>query len=615
MKRKHMLALCLAAALLAGGAAGGAQTARAEEVLQTETLKTVTLSTVEKQGRYIRDLTTDRSMYDPGATVNAVAELAAPSGAAWAGEIVMVLRYLDEPVWEDRASVSSAAGTFAFAVTAPERDFKGYSLEVYLYLDDALADYAMTGVDVSSDWNVFPRYGYVTKMNASLETVRETLERLKDHHINGLFYYDVFDTQEKPLAGTVEDPADSWYTLNRSLAKKQTLLDTINIGHELNIKSFFYNLIFGAYDNYEEAGVSAEWGMYSDQMHQNQDVHDISGIGWETEKFWLMNPANTLWQDYYINAHKDLFSVYPYDGIQVDSLGYRGDRYDYEGNAIKLDDAYVPMLERLTQELDKKVIFNPVSSYGLEQELRSVDYDVVYVEVWPGDTPDFASLKQKADEIYSGTGGKKGTVFGAYMNYDAPKSEDFNTPSINYVNSVLMAAGAAHLELGDTGMLSSEYYPGNSMRITSALAQDLRDEYSFQVAYENLLRGTNLVEVRDETTLGGKSTSSDFQPGNVTSFTKIKYQDGEPAREILHLLNFDGASHDSWVDKGLAQTAPKIKKEMTVTHSCTVAPEKIWVASPDYRGGIMQEVEFTVKNGTVTFTLPYLEYYTMVVME
>lgn len=201
------------------------------------------------------------------------------------------------------------------------------------------------------------------------------------------------------------------------------------------------------------------------------------------------------------------------------------------------------------------------------------------------------------------------------MNYDAPKSEDFNTPSINYVNSVLMAAGAAHLELGDTGMLSSEYYPGNSMRITSALAQDLRDEYSFQVAYENLLRGTNLVEVRDETTLGGKSTSSDFQPGNVTSFTKIKYQDGEPAREILHLLNFDGASHDSWVDKGLAQTAPKIKKEMTVTHSCTVTPEKIWVASPDYRGGIMQEVEFTVKNGTVTFTLPYLEYYTMVVME
>lgn len=57
-------------------------------------------------------------------------------------------------------------------------------------------------------------------------------------------------------------------------------------------------------------------------------------------------------------------------------------------------------------------------------------------------------------------------MIAAYMNYDAPKSENFNTPSINYVNAVLMSAGASHLELGDTGMLSSEYYPGNSMQIT-----------------------------------------------------------------------------------------------------------------------------------------------------
>ncbi len=610
MKGKSKAAFLLAAVLLGGAAAPGEPVRAAEE-----NGKMITLEEAENPGKYIQGITINRSMYHPGETVQGSVSIARYAQASGTGKVRLILRHLGNAVWEDERTVNWGTGGVSFAFPAPERDFTGYALEAYLYLDGKLADYEMTGVDVSSDWNVFPRYGYVTRMAQSADEVANALERLKNHHINGLFYYDVFDTQEKPLAGTVENPAESWNTLNKSLAKKQTLLDTIRIGHELNMKSFFYNLIFGTYDNYEQAGVSPEWGMYCDQRHQEQDVHDISGIGWETEKFWLMNPANHFWQDYYIKVHQDLFSVYPYDGIQVDSLGPRGNRYDYEGNEIQLDNAYVPMLNRLVEELGKKVIFNPVSAYGMEPQLKAVDYDIVYMEVWPSDTPDFAALKEKVDGIYKSSGGRKGTVIAAYMNYDAPKSENFNTPSINYVNAVLMSAGASHLELGDTGMLSSEYYPGNSMQITSGLAEDIRRGYDFMVAYENLLRGTGLTEVSDETFVGGRRTGTDFKPGNVTSFTKIKQEEGETEREILHLLNFEGAAHDSWVDKGLAQTAPRIREQVTVSHHCTKAPSRIWVASPDWKDGICREVEFTQKNGTVTFTLPYLEYYTMVVME
>ena len=607
MKGKSKAALFLGVALIAGAAAPGrpAWAARQE----------INMAEAERPGAWICEMTTDRSMYSPGETIRARVEFSGGDRTAAEGRLLLILRHLDQAVWEQEMAVSPADSGISFEVPAPEKDFTGYALEAYLYLDGRLADYRMTGVDVSSDWNVFPRYGYVTKMDRAEGEVVQALERLKNHHINGLFYYDVFDTQEKPLAGTVEAPADTWNTLNRSLARRQTLLDTIETGHRLNMKSFFYNLIFGTYDNYEQAGISPEWGMYCDQRHQEQDVHDISGIGWETEKFWLMNPANRMWQDYYIRVHQDLFAVYPYDGIQVDSLGPRGNRYDYEGNEISLDNAYVPMLNRLVKELDKKVIFNPVSAYGMEPQLKAVDYDIVYMEVWPSDTPDFAALKEKVDEIYRQNGGKRGTVIAAYMNYDAPKSENFNRPSINYVNAVLMSAGASHLELGDTGMLSSEYYPGNSMQITGRLEQDLRRQYDFLVAYENLLRGTGLTEVRDETFVDGRRTGSDFKPGNVTSFTKVRRQAGEPDREILHLLNFDGAAHDSWVDKGLAQTAPRIRQQVTVSHYCSRVPEKIWAASPDYQGGIRQEIPFNEKDGTVTFTLPYLEYYTMVVME
>jgi len=601
MKAKNIAAMVMAGVMLAGSAFPALA---AQETVSE-------LSSVVRQGSFIRSLTTDRSMYSPKETVTASAKI---SGTGTA-EAAMTLRYLDKEVWTKKQEIDLGTGTWSFSFQAPDRDFTGYSLEMRLYRDGTLLDYTMTGVDVSSDWNVFPRYGYVTKMDYGTEEVEESLDRLKNHHINGLFYYDVFDSQEKPLAGSPEQPAESWETLNRSTAKKQTLLDTINIGHKLNMKSFFYNLIFGVYDGYEQAGAKKEWGMYCDPFHQEQDGHHIGDIGWETKTFWLMNPANKEWQDFYIAAHKDLFSVYPYDGMQVDSLGSRGDRYDYEGNPIQLDNAYVPMLNRLSAELDKKVIFNPVSAYGLNQQLMGTDYDIVYMEIWPAEVKDYASLKKVVDDIYKFTGGRKGTVIAAYMNYDASKAENFNTPSINYINTMLMASGASHLELGDTGMLSSEYYPGKSMRISSALAEDVRNEYDFLVAYENLLRGTGLGEVNDKTVIGAENTSKEFKPGSVSSFTKVKHTDGEPDREILHLINMDGAVHDSWVDKGLAQQAPVIKKDQTVTHTCTFVPTKVWVASPDYNGGMMQEVPFTVRGNKVTFTLPYLEYYTMVVME
>lgn len=418
MKGKSRAAMFLAAVLLTGAAAPGTPVWALEQetAMKQQEAGTVDLSQVASPGTYIRQMTTDRSMYSPGETIRAELVFSEAGRGAGSGTLVLVLRHLGRPLWQQEMAIAPASPGVSFQVPAPEKDFTGYSLEARLYLDGTLADYRMTGVDVSSDWNVFPRYGYVTRMDRPAGEVAQALDRLKNHHINGLFYYDVFDTQEKPLAGTVDNPADTWYTLNRSLARRQTLLDTIETGH------------------------------------------------------------------------------------------------------------------------------------------------------------------------YRENGGRRGTVIAAYMNYDAPKSENFNRPSINYVNAVLMSAGASHLELGDTGMLSSEYYPGNSMQITSGLAEDIR-------------RG------------------SDFKPGNVTSFTRIRRQAGEPDREILHLLNFNGAAHDSWVDKGLAQTEPETMEQVTVSHYCTWTPSRIWMASPDYQEGICQEIPFTQQNGTVTFTLPYLKYYTMVVME
>lgn len=563
-----------------------------------------------KSGVFLKDVYTDKSMYSPGETVTLTAEL--KDGIPSDAKLYLRIRHLDQVVWEQTAPVGAHSASVNFQITMPSEDFTGYSAEVYLREQDTVLDYKMTAVDVSSDWSRFPRYGYITKLDHRTDAeIRENMERMKKHHINGLFYYDVFDSQDKPLAGSVEQPDSEWKSLAGQTVDAQSMKKTIAAGHDLNINSFFYNLIFGAYDKYEERGISPEWGLYRDARHQDQDSHDLGGSSWETPKLWMFNPANTDWQKHFVEAHREFLDVYDFDGLQMDSLGSRGSaRYDYWGNELQLDQTYAPFLDRLEKELDTRVIFNPVGSYGLQQVLNSGVYDVIYVEVWPGDNKDYLSLKKTLDRIYSVTKGEKGSILGAYMDYNVMKGEPFNLPGILYTNAMIAASGGSHLELGDTGMLSNEYYPGHSLRISAELEKRLRNYYSFMVAYENLLRGTGLEEIAAKTRVNKVPASTDAALGQVYAFTKKK---GD--QTILQLLNFDGASSAAWVDSRGAQTAPRIKTNVTVTQTVDQKPSKVYVMSPDYQEGIMQEVEFSWANGEVSFVLPYLEYWDMVVIE
>ena len=47
----------------------------------------------------------------------------------------------------------------------PETDFQGYLAEVYAVSDGMETIYATVGIDVSSDWAKFPRYGFLSKFS------------------------------------------------------------------------------------------------------------------------------------------------------------------------------------------------------------------------------------------------------------------------------------------------------------------------------------------------------------------------------------------------------------------------------------------------------------------
>ena len=47
----------------------------------------------------------------------------------------------------------------------------------------------------------------------------------------------------------------------------------------------------------------------------------------------------------------------------------------------------------------------------------------------------------------------------------------------------------------------------------------------------------------------------------------------------------------------------------------TAKVNRIWVATPDALGGAVQELPFKQAGGEVTFTVPSLKYWTMIVIE
>ena len=86
----------------------------------------------------------------------------------------------------------------------------------------------------------------------------------------------------------------------------------------------------------------------------------------------------------------------------------------------------------------------------------------------------------------------------------------------------------------------------------------------------------------------------------------------------MHLINLKTANSVEWVDDMGTQKEPEDKRAQ-VKHYVTLEPKAVYVASPDYQEGVLEAVDFTAgsdEKGTyVTFQLPYLEYWTMVIIQ
>ena len=545
-------------------------------------------------------LFTDKACYKPGETVTFTAVGTVPADAK--------VRYRTQT----EVVAEQAASGQTWTWTAPDADFTGYLVDVYRTESDGSETVLGTiGVDVSSDWTRFPRYGFVATFDASKTAdgvIEQEMAFLNRCHINGVQFQDWHNKHHWPLGGT-RDKLDEVY---KDIANRDVYTSVIkkyiDVQHSYGMKAMFYNLCFGALSDAAQDGVKEEWYLFKDTKHSQKDSHDLPD-SWKSD-IYLVNPANKEWQQYIGDRNDDVYANFDFDGYQIDQLGDRGNLYTYDGGKANLQLGYESFVKAMKERHPgKRLVMNAVSSYGT-YSIAQGDVDFLYNELWDSESS-FSSIRDiiHNNELYGRHDLQ--TVFAAYMNYTkADNPGEFNTPGVLLTDAVMFALGGSHLELGDH-MLCKEYFPNDNLTMSQELRDAIVRYYDFMTAYQNLLRGGGT-----ETEAGVSSTSdvkvAAWPPaiGNVAAFSR---QVGD--KKVVHLLNFMDADNLSWRDMNGTMPEPRLVEGLPLRMKATAKVNKIWVATPDALGGAVQELPFKQAGGEVVFTLPSLKYWTMIVVE
>ena len=575
-----------------------------------------------KQPKLRYSIETDKCSYCPGDTVTLTLSTTATTGMR------VRYRYLGDVIAD--TLLSSRSWTWI----APPEDFRGYMVEVYRSEEDCDNICATIGIDVSSDWTRFPRYGFVATFGSdkTLSKAKSEMKWLNRCHINGVQFQDWHYCHDWPLGGTREDGLWTSYKdiANRTIYTS-AIKNYIRMQHERGMKSIFYNLCLGALDGWQERGVEAEWFIFKDQNHTTKDKHDLPD-SWKSD-IYLLNPANEGWLAYLAERNDEVYSFLDFDGYQIDQLGSRGNVYDYNGNSVDLRSGYATFINYMkNRHPEKRLIMNAVSQWGTSQIAGTGKVDFLYNEVWGNQAGNsltsgegrFANIKNVIDENCSLSPNLR-TVLAAYMNYTSD-GKNFNTPGIVMADAVMFALGGSHLELGGDHMLCREYFPYSGMKWHSQLEDWMTRYYDFLTAYENLLRD-NWTERTNVKATCSDVTINTWEPQANQVTLLAREVDG---RQVVHLLNFthDETSTDvsddymlCWHDNEAKRPWPQRFENLSIKLTGLTGMgrlRRIWVASPDYCGGAMQELtdfRYTSSTGTVYLTLPSLQFWTMIVIE
>lgn len=544
-------------------------------------------------------ITTDKAVYKPGDRVLLSIDKTLPATAK------IRCRQLDKIITE-----SNLTG-LSWQWVTPSIDFTAYMVDVYNLENGTEKIYGSIAIDVSSDWGHFPRYGFLSAFgnltNNSMDSVMNNLSRL---HINGLQFYDWDYEHHQPLAGTVAHPAANWKDIANRDSYKSTVDYYISSAHNHNMLAMSYNLCYGALNDAAADGVSDQWYMYSDKQHQTKSALTLSPPF--KSNIYLLDPSNTSWQKYIAAKTQDMYDIYAFDGYHVDQLGDWGAKYDYNGNVINVPSGFNSFLTAMKGYMPSKhLVMNAVNQYGQQGNIAAAPVDFLYTEVW-SPNEGYSNLSDIIVNNYSWSNNLKKCVLAAYMDYNIANNPGyFNTPGVLLTDAIIFAWGGAHLEMGEH-MLCKEYFPNSNLQMRPDLQQAVVHYYDFLTGYENLLRDGGTFNHPIIIPSDGKTVLNNWPP-QTGSISVIGKDMGN--RQVIHLINFTNASLFDWRDTNGTQTTPNTFKNISYIFTAAKPVSKLWMASPDINGGVLQSIPFTQSGNSIAFTLPSLQYWDMVVAD
>lgn len=545
-------------------------------------------------------VSTDKAAYKPGDAVKFTIDKALPATAK--------IRYKQAGTVVSDGSLSGTTWIW----NAPAADFTGYMAELYGTENGKEVIYGTIAVDVSSSPTRFPRNGFLSTYGqmsgAQINTVMASLNR---YHMNYIQFQDWEYEHHLPLSGTVASPDLMWKDIANRDNYFATVKGYIDAAHSFNMKTLHYNLAYGALSDAATAGVQDQWYMFDDANHNVKEVLTLPMPPFKSN-IYFTDPSNAGWQQYIAAKTNDVYSVFGFDGYQVDQVGNRNKTlYNYAGGMIDLPATFGSFLRAMKASAPQKsLVMNAVTQYG-QQQIAAAPVDFLYSEVWaPNDAfSDLASIIQNNDALGANT---KKSVLAAYMDYNlAEKSGYFSTPGVVLTDAVIFAFGGSHLELGEH-MLGKEYFPNANLIMPDDLKSAMVNYYDFLTAYENLLRD------------GGTFNN----PTLISADNQVKLNNWPPqlgqvsivgkdlgSKQVISLINFSNVNSLQWRDANGTQSKPKLIISPSFTFTVSKTVKRIWLASPDINQGASQVLTYTQSGNQVTFTVPLLLYWDMIVVE
>ncbi|MBX3065786.1 MAG: hypothetical protein KF726_22600 [Anaerolineae bacterium] len=528
----------------------------------------------------------DKSFYRPGEVVHI--EVTVTGGARLEAQVL----YLTTPITTLTAAL--ADGRAVLEWTPPPDAPRGYGLIVNVLDEGGKVLARQSGAfDVLNHWMDAPRYGFFSDFRAARDNDAATIAWLLRHHVNGLQFYDWQYRWEDLLPET--DIFDDGLGRPQSMTTVRHLID---LAHKLNIAAMPYTAIYGA--SWSFANAHPEWQLYSALKLPYEFGGNLIGI--------MDATPGSGWNQLLMAEFADVLDNTTFDGIHIDQYGSPKNGFDVNGNPVDYADVMPLFVNQTAEVVQQKrgdegvTLFNCVGNWPIEMIAPS-QVDATYIEVWPpyNDYLDLYRIVTNAEKLGNG----KPVIIAAYI----PPTSQINW---QLSNAVILASGGHHLETGEpASMLQHAYFPQFGT-ITEDQQAVFARYYDFLVRYENVLSistSAGTTDRRDQVDLGEVRTKGLRAKDRVVPIIRTGAN-----FETFSLVNFVGIDAAHW--NSPTTIPPTLLTDTSVSIAVTRTVKGVWFASPDAEATMnATALAYSVENGTLKFTLPRLDYWSMIVVE